>query len=122
MKPELERALVRDFPRVFRERVRGGDTSPLAQRGIEVGDGWALILRRLAVTIEPMLAETDARCSQIKEKWGRLTIYFHSNGPLPDEVEQALGEECGASGERRTVRGRIWTLCDECNEREARRR
>ncbi len=127
MKPELERALVRDFPCLFRERVRGGDTSPLAQRGIEVGDGWAMVIRRLAVTIEPLLAKTDAYCSQVKEKWGGLCVYFR-NWPLPEEVEQALGEarraaartceECGAPGERRTVRARVWTLCDGCNERE----
>ena len=131
MKPELERALVRDFPRLFRERVRGGDTSPLAQSGIQVGDGWAMLLRRLAVRIEPMLAGTDVYCSQVKEKWGVLHVYFRSNAasPLPPhEVEVALGdatresartcEECCAPGERRTVRYRVWTLCDDCNDRE----
>jgi hypothetical protein len=129
MKRELEHALVQEFPRLFRERLGGGDTSPLAQRGIEVGDGWGMLLRRLAVTIEPLLAQTDFYFTQVKEKWGRLTIYF-TPGLLPDAVEQALTEarqaaartceQCGAPGVPRRVP--IQILCDPCAEIAAKRR
>ncbi len=122
MRPDLDAALVRDFPCLFRDRH--GDTSETRMCDGFPGDGWEPLIRRMSERLEPFCAATDARASQVKEKMGALRVYLESSeDPLPDEVRAAIGtavrdsrrtcEGCGAAGVPRRL-ARIRTLCADC--------
>lgn len=109
--------LFKNFPLLYRDVCYG----------FGAGDGWFQIIYDLSEQLEPLLVvnqqEQIAYISQLKEKFGGLTIYF--NGPITPEitklVEQAENksfmtcENCGEPGRLRTERSWIKTLCDECN-------
>lgn len=122
MHPELDAALVRDFPHLYRDRH--GDTRETRMCDGFPGDGWEPIIRRLSEKLEPYCAATGARASQVKEKMSALRVYMASSAcPLPDEIRAAIGtavresgrtcEGCGAAGMPRRLRW-IRTLCADC--------
>ena len=118
MTPELQEALYKDFPDLFREK-----DLPMTQTcmcwGCEVGDGWEPILRKVCEDLTA-LDLPHLRLTQVKEKYGTLTIYVND---YQDEVEDILGkaeiassktcEECGKPGTINS-RGYLQCLCDEC--------
>jgi hypothetical protein len=88
------------------------DAQPLARWGIEINAGWRPILERLLGRLEaligaqPMDARDRFRVLQIKEKFGRLTVYLANSTPDMDVAIQEAADEstrtcevCGAAGE-----------------------
>jgi hypothetical protein len=98
MRADLDEALVRDFPALYRDRH--GDTRETRMCDGFPGDGWEPLIRRMSEKIEPFCVGTDLRAAQVKEKWGALRVYMESGGPIPDEVRAAIDEAEGES--RRT--------------------
>ena len=124
MTPELDAALVRDFPKLYRLRHRKrhrGPREPI-EFGFAVGDGWEPLIRRLAEKLEPIARKTDLRATQVKEKYGELRFYVE--GRVSVEVEAAIDaveeeschtcEECGAPGKMHLRQGWARTRCDSC--------
>ncbi|MBM4364383.1 MAG: hypothetical protein FJ104_17020 [Deltaproteobacteria bacterium] len=120
MRHDLDAALVRDFPALYRDRR--GDTSATRMCDGFPGDGWEALLRRMSEVLEPSSAATGVRAWQVKEKLGGLRVYL-TEGAQPPEVRAAVEaaeseslrtcEACGAPGRPRRLAG-VSTLCDEC--------
>jgi hypothetical protein len=105
MKPELEKQLIEQYPKIFDVRP-GNEMRPYSMFGIECGDGWYHLLRHLCFQIQSyidfreemnehivernrkvdpegqidqqMLVESipQAVVSQVKEKFGTLRFYY----------------------------------------------
>jgi hypothetical protein len=89
------------------------ETEPLARWGIDIMPGWRPVLERLLERLESEIAaqpigERDRfRIVQIKEKFGRLTIYLDAESTPAmraaideaGEVSTRTCEVCGARGE-----------------------
>jgi hypothetical protein len=137
MLPELDAALVRDFPHLYRDRH--GDTRETRMCDGFPGDGWEPIIRHLSEKLEPIARETGLRAVQVKEKFGELRFYVRgADGArvLPVAISKTVYaaisvameessrtcEHCGAFGSIRKVEGWWATLCDACLERELARR
>ncbi len=86
----------------------------------ECGEGWSSLIDPIIERIE----ETGGRVSQIKEKYGRLRIYWDpGEGEIDDSIERAVDEAeeksatlcelCGAPA--RLMYARYWyqTLCPD---------
>lgn len=131
MRPDLDAALVRDFPHLYRDRH--GDTRDTRMCDGFPGDGWEPIIRRLSEKLEPIASEFGLHAAQVKEKFGDLRFYIRDvDGArvLPDAIAETVHaaicaaekeasrtcEQCGAACPRRKPRS--WaTLCDPCRER-----
>ena len=116
MKPELDHALVRDFPELYGDH--GGNPQHTCMAfGFECGDGWEPLIRRLSEKIDGKTVAV-----QVKEKFGGLRFYVTG---APDEVFKAIHEAeaesfktceiCGEPGEPNRC-GWIKTLCKDCNK------
>lgn len=112
MRKELDEALVRDFPSLYRDRH--GDMRRTCMVWGFPGDGWEPIIRRLSEKLEPM----GVIATQVKEKFGGLRFYIDQG---TDEAYAAIDEaeresyrtceECGQPGKPRQG-GWIVTVCD----------
>ena len=104
------------------------ETQPLARWGLEINTGWRSIMERLLVRLEAMITtqpvgERDRfRILQVKEKFGRLTVYTAESTADMDEAIQAAADEstktcevCGAPGELKQ-RDHWWS--PRCGEHE----
>lgn len=119
MRKELKDALVKDFPNVFRlatTPIEDAGWMPIQGFGIECGDGWEPIIRRLCEVIE----KKDMVATQIKEKFGGLRFYVAGKGDGESDVaiteaEKESYKTCERCGEPGRIRegGWIQTLCDE---------
>lgn len=106
MRPELDEALCRDFPSLYRDR-HASPTKTSMCFGFDILDGWEPIVRRLSEYLEPLVVGTNIRASQVKEKVGSLRFSLHGRTPTK-EMERAIeaAEEeaactcpqCGARG------------------------
>lgn len=129
MNKALDKALVEDFPILYRDRY--GDVKETCMAwGFEVRDGWEPVIRRLSAMLEGL--NRTGLCTitavQVKEKFGGLRFYCgveHTDEIkwwLSDLVDAAIRwaeaecarmcEECGEPGVRRPG-GWVKTLCDE---------
>lgn len=122
MKPELDQALVRDFPNLYADR-----NAPMQQTAMcwgFPGDGWEPIIRELSEKLEPIAAATaDSRypikATQVKEKYGGLrfylTYYSEEAEKYIREAEQKARETCERCGEPGYPNDKGWirTLCEE---------
>ena len=128
MRPDLDNALVHDFPALFRLRqaLPNGPREPISF-GFEIEDGWEPILRSLAERLEPIARDSDLRAVQVKEKNGGLRFYVEGvSDEAKRDVHEAIEaardqstrtcELCGAAG---ILRGehRVQTLCATCADR-----
>jgi hypothetical protein len=126
MKQELDEALCRDFPLLFRDRNEDMETTAMCW-GFEFASGWEPLVREAAVKIEAILRawydedpDEDLPCAtQVKEKFGRLRIHMDFGTDeifriieVADEKSAVTCEICGKPGESRN-KGWIYTLCDE---------
>jgi hypothetical protein len=142
MKQELDAALVRDFPNLYKDRFANMRTTCMCW-GFDVGDGWEPLIRRLSEKLEPLIIAIPEpkmlpagtckfgdypehpeyekpRAAQVKEKFGGLRFYMTSE---TDEMSVAIKEaeaeawktceKCGSPGKPREG-GWIVTLCDIC--------
>jgi hypothetical protein len=106
MKKELQEALFRDFPNLYRERTDKRKTN--MAYGFCVGDGWEPIIRSLSQKLETMilaLPEADREthwCMQVKEKFGSLRFYMNDQTSemvsLIQEAEDAAAFVCSTCG------------------------
>jgi len=120
--PELEEKLYEDFPALFANRKQKGSCMVF---GCEHGDGWYGILRAACkqIAAHEKLAIARTFCfSQIKEKYGLLTIYHHGGDSYCDgviDMAEAMSavtcEQCGAPGKPNDA-GWISTLCEGCRK------
>jgi hypothetical protein len=132
MNPELDAALVRDFPNLYRDRHGSSRYTGMCWGFPE--DGWEPLLRRLSEKLEPIASKTDLRAVQVKEKFGGLRFYVNSDGDgltaiesktLYEAIDAAIEESahtcelCGASGTNRKIKGWWKTLCPTCANHEA---
>jgi hypothetical protein len=79
-------------------------------RGFECGDGWEMLIRELATVMEPLAIRYGIQCSQVKEKFGLLRIYFDYDyeNPPPNEVLERVWERL-ADNESRSA-----SVCERC--------
>ena len=104
------------------------ETLPLARWGIDINTGWRSIMERLLVRLEAVITtqpvdERDRfRILQVKEKFGRLTVYTADSTPEMDAAIQEASEEsirtcevCGAPGDLKE-RNSWWA--PRCKEHE----
>lgn len=122
MSPELEHQLVADFPQIFRDY--GGDPSKTCMAfGIECGDGWEPLIRRLCESIMATNPPQDFCASQIKEKFGGLRFYSDCAPmeiwDLIEESERQSYKTCEMCGSTENVTSEghwITTLCEKCRQ------
>jgi hypothetical protein len=117
MKQELDDALCRDFPNLYKERTLSMQETCMYW-GFP-GDGWEPLIRRLSEKLEPL----GVVATQVKEKFGTLRFYFSAPAGAYEEAAQyvqeaeaasaATCENCGAFGE---LGGQGWltTQCESC--------
>ncbi len=124
MREDLDAALCRDFPLLYRDR-NASEADTCMSFGFP-GDGWEPLIRRLSEKLEPLIAalppdDEEGPCcaAQVKEKFGTLRFYMMwATDEMDKYIRQAEGEsartceECGAPGQR-TSKGWIKTLCPE---------
>jgi hypothetical protein len=126
MRKDLDEALCRDFPLLFRDRHADMETTAMCW-GFDCASGWEPIIREAAAKIESILRawydedpdEVLSRATQVKEKFGRLMIYMDfTNDEISGIIDAAetksivTCEVCGKPGEQRD-KGWTYTLCDE---------
>lgn len=122
MKKELDEALCRDFPTVFKNRYASMQETCMCW-GFECGDGWEPIIREAAAKIEAINAELlpaqHCVASQIKQKFGTLRFYLHSGTnaawDIVEEAERKSETTCETCGKPGTLQGQGWvyTACEE---------
>lgn len=125
MTRELDEWLTNRFPNLYRQR--GGDLRSTAMCwGFEHGDGWFQIIYNLSEELEAEIlklpeSEREYTCaSQVKEKYGTLRFYMHSETQemsyLIQEAEDKSAVTCEACGDPGELRGYGWlsTKCNEC--------
>lgn len=124
MKDELDELLVKSFPNLYAQR--NGDLRTTAMCwGFETGSGWFRIIYELSTDLEAeilKLPEADREyccASQVKEKYGTLRFYMHSQTEeMSNLIREAQHkshktcETCGAPGELRGG-GWLFTACEE---------
>jgi hypothetical protein len=126
MKRKLDEQLCKDFPLLFRNRY--GDKRQTAMVwGFECADGWFDILwdvcRELEAEIKKLPEDQrEYTCaSQIKEKYGTLRLYMHSETEemswLIDEAENKSAITCETCGKEGELKGSGWyyTACNDCD-------
>lgn len=110
----------------FFRKTPGGYVSPFDERGFEIGDGWLYLALSLAFNIERVLkVSLDRpvyRCEQIKQKFGRLEVYFtraeettsaRIEGLIKDTQREASEtcEMCRGPGRLVDTNGHQWVAC-----------
>jgi hypothetical protein len=120
MREELEKKLVEKYPQLFRDYGEDMRVTCMAW-GMPHGDGWYKILEELCEQIK----DSGVIFSQIKEKFGMLTIYYHgtttkSDQEVSDLIHEAesksreVCERCGEPGKCISDHGWLTTLCKKC--------
>lgn len=122
MKKELEAKLVEKYPDALSEY--GGDMRYTCMAwGFECGDGWYKIMEELCEKIGNI---PGFKFSQVKEKFGMLTIYYNRPNTEEDRkiVRAAINEaedkslvtceNCGEPGKRISTGGWLSTECKKC--------
>lgn len=125
MKDELDDALCRDFPLLYRARYDRMETTCMCW-GFCCGDGWEPLIRKLSEKLEPLVQaipeEERPVVIQVKEKFGGLRFYMTTETEeMSKAIEEAevvsfrTCEECGQPG---SLTGNSWvvTLCEECRK------
>lgn len=142
MKKELDEALCKEFPSIFRDY--GGDMRETCMAwDISCGDGWNILLRNICLFIDNALCnvknhiiyeykdknkinfmndlssdqlkelkldEIIVVADQVKEKFGALCFYWHSEN-LPEEWHDRI------DGAIRMAEMLSTSICEECGDR-----
>lgn len=121
MKKELDEALCKKYPTMFKDRH--GDMRETAMCwGFDCDDGWYELIDKLCEKL--VFLDPNVYATQVKEKYGTLRFYFNSNAEkiiweIMHDCERVAEhnsaytcEICGKYGETRGV-GWLKTLCKE---------
>lgn len=144
---ELEKNLKEEFPDIF-SRLDGDSTDTCMAYGIEIGEGWYVLLRNLCSCVQSEVENLNriypeirfkVIAEQIKEKFGQLTIYFDYewNQNLPQHINRInetihtingiikfgsfiSARTCEVCGDEGKNTGKIYvkTLCKRCGVSE----
>lgn len=124
MKKELDDALCRDFPNLYRDRY-GSPKETCMVWGFP-GDGWEQLIRRASEKLEALILKLPKdkrhllKAAQVKEKFGSLRYYMSvSNEEINTIIREAIDESimtcetCGAQGK---IVGEPWryATCKNC--------
>ena len=123
MKKELEQKLHDKYPDLFIEKDLPMQETCMCW-GCAHGDGWFNILKDLCEKIT--CVGKGIKFTQIKEKFGTLSVYFDSDDTsqysiISELVQEAGGksaETCELCGKPGTLITKGWwkTLCEECKK------
>ena len=126
MRKELDEALCKKYPEIFKDR--NGDMRTTAMCwGFECGDGWYHIIDAACAQIENRaynnrlnnLKFPPVIATQVKEKYGTLRFYYVGGDDYVDGVvsmaEAISARTCEVCGNPGKERGNFWikTVCDE---------
>lgn len=125
MTRELDEALCRDFPNLYKQRNSDLMSTAMCW-GFEVsGNGWEPLIRNLSKELEAEIlklpeSEREYTCaSQVKEKYGTLRFYVYSETDemsriirYYEEISETTCEICGKKG---NLIGKGW-LVTRCKE------
>ena len=128
MSPELDKKLVETYPEIFRDRYSDIRSTAMCW-GFECGDGWYDLVDSLCrkLTFLSKVSGLQIVADQVKEKFGTLRFYFHTEGETKEEgwfdiVNDVVDvsehrsrytcEVCGEYGECEATRGWYSTLCE----------
>jgi hypothetical protein len=100
MNKKLEAQLKSKYPQLFKD-MDGDPYRTCMGRGIETLDGWYDLIDDLSDNITQL--DSNAKYSQIKEKFGLLKIYINSN---LDEIRELVVKACEQSSK----------ICEECGK------
>lgn len=110
MNKELTIQLQKDFPQIFTDLYESPRETCMAF-GVEHGDGWHDLVRKLCEDIMALDPGPDFKADQIKEKFGGLR--FYASGYPEDEEKTkkiwALINEAEAES---------YKICEECGSRD----
>jgi hypothetical protein len=127
VKKELDEALVRDFPNLYRAR-----DGSLGRHSISFGfettpDAWEPLVRRLAEKLETLILQLSEEerpkyyCLQCKSKLAGLRHYMSAQTPemtaaiaQAEEESVRTCENCGKPGEVREHNHWLRVECDRC--------
>ncbi len=126
MRKELDEALCKKYPEIFRDRHGDMRTTAMCW-GFECGDGWYHIIDAACAQIENRAYNNRLNgvkfapviATQVKEKYGTLRFYYTGGDEyldgvvsMAETISAKTCETCGAPGELREG-GWLKTLCDE---------
>ena len=126
MRKELDEALCKKYPEIFRDRHGDMRTTAMCW-GFECGDGWYHIIDSACSQIENRAYNnrlngvkfSPVTATQVKEKYGTLRFYYNGGDDyidgvvsMAETISAKTCETCGAPGELREG-GWLRTLCDE---------
>jgi uncharacterized protein with HEPN domain len=88
MSPEHTRELIERYPGLYRhaDDKPVPTSEPFAREGFACGDGWFTLIERLSLKLAE---DPNLVVSQVKEKFGRLVVYFDDSELASPEVEAA---------------------------------
>jgi hypothetical protein len=88
MTPLHMRTLIERHPGLYRhaDDKPVPTSEPFAREGFACGDGWFSIIERLSLKLAE---DSNLVVSQLKEKMGRLVVYFDDSTPASPELEAA---------------------------------
>ena len=124
MRKELDEALCKKYPEIFKDRHGDMRTTAMIW-GFQCDDGWYNIIDAVCAQIENRERNNNSVewlsvfATQVKEKYGTLRFYYVGGDDFIDGVvamAEAMSavtcEVCGAPGRLREG-GWLKTLCDE---------
>ena len=123
-------ALLERYPILYREAwvTPANKASRLACDGFDIGDGWFSIVDRLSARLS---ADASLHVWQLKEKFGRLTVYFcdgdetaassldtMTDAALDEAADESMRtcEVCGQPGNRDKRRHWVSVRCETCRQ------
>jgi hypothetical protein len=112
---EKEKQIFDTYPKIFEDTNLSIKESCMA-RGIECGDGWLKIITDLCDMCE-MISELDeiqVKFLQVKEKFGRLTIYYTVPNHYPRETLCLMVQACVEFAMSRSD-----SVCEKCGEQKS---
>ena len=123
MKIELQDALFKKYPKIFKQRKYSIKDSCMPW-GIECGDGWYGLIDTLCRVIKEYLsfrAYLNVEAVQVKEKYGGLRFYINGGDDYVDglisfaeRLSYMTCEQCGSTEGVTQTKGWVVTLCRKC--------
>jgi hypothetical protein len=90
--------------------------------GFECSDGWFDLIWDLSVKLEPLVAGTDMRAMQVKEKFGTLRFYMTTSTDqiekLISEAEEKSATTCEVCGSQDATASEGYWLTTRCEEHQ----